>query len=48
MEKMNSWHDTNLRWFVLVLIGVYPLVQFLIGEYPALLGEQIKSYFEVT
>ncbi|CAD8171350.1 unnamed protein product [Paramecium pentaurelia] len=48
MEKMTSWHDTNLRWFILVLIGVYPLVQFLIGEYPALLGEQIKSYFEVS
>ncbi|CAD8104750.1 unnamed protein product [Paramecium sonneborni] len=48
MEKMTSWHNTNLRWFVLVLIGVYPLVQFLIGEYPALLGEQIKSYFDVS
>lgn len=39
MVKALSWHETNLRWFVLCLIGVYPLAQFLIAEFPALLGE---------
>ncbi|CAD8201751.1 unnamed protein product [Paramecium pentaurelia] len=48
MVKALSWHETNLRWFVLCLIGVYPLAQFLIAEFPALLGEQIKNYFQVT
>ncbi|CAK95227.1 unnamed protein product (macronuclear) [Paramecium tetraurelia] len=45
---MTSWHDTNIRWFVLVLIGIYPLVVFLVGEFPALLGEQIKQHFQIT
>ncbi|CAD8121869.1 unnamed protein product [Paramecium sonneborni] len=48
MAKIISWHHTKIRWLVLVLIGVYPFVVFLIGEFPALLGEQIKQHFKVS
>ncbi|CAD8077198.1 unnamed protein product [Paramecium primaurelia] len=46
-EKVISLRQANLRQCVLEVFSFFPLVQFLIGEYPALLGQQIKKHFDL-